>query len=106
MKSICIARASAFALSLGAAGTIAVAQNSGGAVAAHVAAAKQAAGPEWAGVFTTTCNAAAPQSPEPARGRGAAASAAPRPPGPPERTTWYAEPVKVFDNLYFLGQTE
>ena len=29
-----------------------------------------------------------------------------RPPGPPARDTWHAEPVKVFDNLYFLGQTE
>ena len=26
--------------------------------------------------------------------------------GPPDRSTWYAEPVKVFDNLYFLGQSE
>ena len=29
-----------------------------------------------------------------------------RPPGPPPRESWHAEPVKVFDNLYFLGQTE
>ena len=27
-------------------------------------------------------------------------------PGPPERSRWHAEPVKVFDNLYFVGQTE
>jgi metallo-beta-lactamase class B len=26
--------------------------------------------------------------------------------GTPERSTWYVEPVKVFDNLYFLGQSE
>jgi metallo-beta-lactamase class B len=26
--------------------------------------------------------------------------------GPPDRSTWYAEPVKVFDNLYFFGQSE
>ena len=26
--------------------------------------------------------------------------------GLPERSTWYAEPVKVFDNLYFFGQSE
>ena len=24
----------------------------------------------------------------------------------PDRSTWYAEPVKVFDNLYFFGQSE
>jgi metallo-beta-lactamase class B len=36
-----------------------------------------------------------------------AAGAAPRaaPPDPP-RDAWHAEPVKVFDNLYFLGMTE
>jgi metallo-beta-lactamase class B len=28
------------------------------------------------------------------------------PPAAPARETWHAEPVKVFDNLYFLGQTE
>jgi metallo-beta-lactamase class B len=104
MKSLSIAFASAFALSLGLGGTIAVAQNASGAVASHVAAAKQAAGQEWSGLFTTTCTAAS--DPQAARGRGSAAPAAPRPPGPPERSTWYAEPVKVFDNLYFLGQTE
>ena len=26
--------------------------------------------------------------------------------GAPARDTWYAKPVKVFDNLYFVGQTE
>jgi metallo-beta-lactamase class B len=25
---------------------------------------------------------------------------------PTDRSTWHAEPVKVFDNLYFVGQTE
>ncbi|MGH9241754.1 MAG: MBL fold metallo-hydrolase, partial [Vicinamibacterales bacterium] len=28
------------------------------------------------------------------------------PPAAPARETWYAEPQKVFDNLYFVGQTE
>jgi hypothetical protein len=27
-------------------------------------------------------------------------------PGPPPRAEWYAEPRKVFDNLYFVGQSE
>jgi len=85
-------------------GTIIVSgQGSSAAVNAHVAAAKNAAGPEWAGVFSRVCNEAAPTSPRPERG---AAPATPRPAGPPERSTWHAEPVKVFDNLYFLGQTE
>jgi hypothetical protein len=26
--------------------------------------------------------------------------------GPPAKETWHAEPVKVFDNLYFLGMKE
>src|SRR4029079_6775048 len=34
------------------------------------------------------------------------AAAPAQPPGPPDRSRWHAEPVKVFDNLYFLGQTE
>jgi metallo-beta-lactamase class B len=44
---------------------------------------------------------------------GAARGAAPRgggraggAPATPARETWYAEPQKVFDNLYFVGQTE
>src|SRR5262249_33258883 len=73
-------------------------------VDAHVAAARAAAGEGFAGVFNRICRGAvppaAPANPAPARG------AAPRPAGPPARETWHAEPVKVFDNLYFLGQTE
>jgi metallo-beta-lactamase class B len=38
--------------------------------------------------------------------RPAGAPGAQRPPGPPDKSTWYAEPVKVFDNLYFFGQSE
>jgi metallo-beta-lactamase class B len=28
------------------------------------------------------------------------------PSAPPERSQWHAEPLTVFDNLYFVGQTE
>src|SRR5690606_4097177 len=41
--------------------------------------------------------------------REAAASASPgRPPqrGAPSQEDWYREPVKVFDNLYYVGMTE
>ncbi|HXI31840.1 MAG TPA: MBL fold metallo-hydrolase [Vicinamibacterales bacterium] len=70
---------------------------------AHVAAAKAAAGSDFAGVFSRICTEAVPRTPsEPRPARGAA----PRPAGPPSRDTWHAEPVKVFDNLYFVGQTE
>jgi len=68
---------------------------------AHVAAAKAAAGTEFAGVFNRICTEAVGKAPAPP-GRGNA----PRPPGPPARDTWHADPVQVFDQLYFLGQTE
>jgi metallo-beta-lactamase class B len=58
-------------------------------------------------------DAAAPATPAPSpapAGQPGAAAAAPRgqgaPQGPPPRSEWYAEPRKVFDNLYFVGQSE
>jgi metallo-beta-lactamase class B len=67
---------------------------------AHVAAARAAAGQEHIGLFDRLCTAAAP-APAPAPRSPAA-----QPPGAPERSTWHAEPVKVFDNLYSLGEIE
>jgi metallo-beta-lactamase class B len=85
-------------LSLGTVVAQGVAQDAG-EIATHVAAAKTAAGKDFEGVFARVCaEARAPATP--------AAAPAPRPAGPPERSTWYAEPVKVFDNLYFVGQSE
>src|SRR5262245_39978477 len=78
-----------------------VAQSS--ATDAHVAGAKAAAGSDFAGVFNRICTEAVPQTPATPRG---ARGAAPRPSGPPPRDSWHAEPARVFDNLYFLGQTE
>jgi len=71
------------------------AQNAG--VAEHIAAARAVAG-EHAGMVDRLC----PMPP-------AAQAARNRPPparGTPAREDWYAEPVKVFDNLYFVGMTE
>jgi metallo-beta-lactamase class B len=62
-----------------------------------VSAAKQAAGLEWAGTFLRLCVV-----PPPAAPRGAAGASA-APPQPPAKSSWYAEPAKVADNLYFLG---
>jgi len=77
------------------------------AVAAHVAAAKAAAGTEWDGLFSRLCAAPAAPAPSASANQGAAAaSAPPRPAGPPDRATWYGPPVKVFDNLYYVGMTE
>lgn len=59
---------------------------------AHLAAAKQAAGLDYAGTLVRTCII-----PEMNVGGG----------GPrgviPDRSTWHAEPAKMFDNLYFIG---
>ena len=83
---------------------------------AHVAAAKAAAGDDFQNLFNFQCNGPGPGGPRGAagagagggagRGQGAARGGAPRQTGPPDRSTWHVEPVKVFDNLYFFGQTE
>ena len=66
-----------------------------GTVESHVAAAKAAAGTEHAVLFDGLCK---PAAGPPQRG-----------PGPrevPERATWHYEPVKVFDNLHYVGEKE
>jgi metallo-beta-lactamase class B len=92
----------AFAVAWGIASAGATAQSHAGSVDAHVAAAKAAAGTDFAGVFNRICTEAVPSSTPPAP----RPAAAPRPAGPPPRDSWHADPVKVFDNLYFLGQSE
>jgi len=80
---------------------------------AHVAAAKAAAGEDFQNLFNFQCYGPGPggQRPVPGAapiaqaGRGAGKGGG-RAAGPPDRSTWYAEPVKVFDNLYFFGQSE
>jgi len=57
-----------------------------------LAAAKAAAGFDFTGTLARIC--IAPQT-----GPGADV----RPPPPPDRATWFTEPAKVFDNLYFVG---
>src|SRR5579872_2724148 len=73
----------------------------------HIAAARAAAADDFKNLFNFQCYGPGPRMP------GAAAAAAARgggrggrQPGPPDKSTWYAEPVKVFDNLYFFGQSE
>src|SRR6266446_2880027 len=58
----------------------------------HLAAAKAAAGFDFAGTLARVC--IAPQT---------APGADVLPPPPPDRATWFTEPAKVFDNLYFVG---
>jgi metallo-beta-lactamase class B len=79
---------------------------------AHVAAAREAAGDTYRNLFDFLCAVPGPRGggPRGARPGGSAPDAGGRGrgrvPGPPDRSTWYAEPVKVFDNLYFVGQSE
>jgi metallo-beta-lactamase class B len=65
----------------------------------HVERARLAAGTDWTTLFGL-CN---PPKPSPAIQND---QASPTPSGPPPRSEWYAEPAKVFDNLYFLGDKE
>ena len=99
-----LAGAAAFALAAGTlvAGTgmrpaVLHAQSAVGTPEVHIEAARKAAGVEHKAVFDRTCGELTPPPPRPATAR---------PAGPPARDTWYAEPARVFDNLYFLGQSE
>jgi metallo-beta-lactamase class B len=83
------------------ASTNAMAQTGRDPAEARVKAAEAAAGREHKELFNILC---APPAPP------VLASATPAPPPPqenaPPRDQWHAEPVKVFDNLYWVGQTE
>jgi metallo-beta-lactamase class B len=62
--------------------------------AAHLAAAKKAAGTDFTGTLARTC-----VSPDPATiGGGNNAQRV-----IPDRATWYARPARMFDNLYWVG---
>jgi metallo-beta-lactamase class B len=61
-------------------------------IEAHLAAAKAAAGFDFPGLLARICVA-----PQTAPGADVA------PPPPPSRESWYTEPAKAFDNLYFVG---
>ena len=95
MKSIArrVFGAAVFVAAIG----MAYAQAPPATVDGYIGAAKQAAGTEWAGTFLRLC------VPGPAGPPAGRAGARGTPPRPPARETWYAEPAKVADNLYFLG---
>ncbi len=58
---------------------------------AHVAAARAAAGDNFQGLFNRVCY---PDRPVTSTAK------------PTDRTTWHADPARVFDNVYFVGQKE
>src|SRR3954466_4023324 len=100
MQRNIIRGALALGIALCGSATLILAQGAPNAAAqVHIEAARKAAGTENKGVFDVTCGYLTEPSP-------AAAPAASRTPGPPARNTWFREPAKVFDNLYFLGQSE
>jgi metallo-beta-lactamase class B len=74
-------------------------------IESHVAAAQalNAASPT-ALVNLCTPESAARATPQPQR--GGQPGAAPQPAGPPDRSRWAREPMKVFDNLYYVGERE
>ncbi|HKD29219.1 MAG TPA: MBL fold metallo-hydrolase [Xanthobacteraceae bacterium] len=72
--------------------TAAFGQQGANTIEAHLAAAKAAAGFDFTGTLARIC--IAPQT---------APGVDVRPPPPPDRATWFTEPAKVFDNLYFVG---
>lgn len=85
----------------------------------HIEAARVAAGAEHVGLFERVCTEAravatprargARRGAGQGRGRGDAARGGARrggPPAAPARETWHADPVKVFDNMYYVGMTE
>jgi len=88
-----------------------MAQTPPATVDGYVAAAKVAAGTDWAGTFARLCipgpafgagggRGASGGGRGASGGRGAVGGAGR---GAPPRETWHAEPARVADNLYFLG---
>ena len=72
----------------------AIAQNPADTIDAHLVAARTAAGFDFTGTLARLCVA-------PPMMLGGVRDVAPGP--PPARDTWFIEPAKVFDNLYFVG---
>src|ERR1039458_8541971 len=93
--------------------SILTAQNANDTADAHMAAAKAAAGDDFQNLFNFQCYGPGPGGPRAAAGAGRGPGGAPgagrgggRQQGPPDPSAWHVEPVKVFDNLYFFGQSE
>ena len=94
MKNHAINVGTVLAVGLGLYGARALAQNTPDAVDAHLISARTAAGFDFTGTLARLC--VAPVA-VPSTLRDVA-------PGPaPARDSWFTEPAKVFDNLYFVG---
>jgi metallo-beta-lactamase class B len=76
------------------------AQSNDDQIKQRIKVAQDAAGHEHTALFEALC--APPAPPVLTSSRPAAA----QPQGSPQRTNWHVEPVKVFDNLYYVGQSD
>src|SRR6202790_4210252 len=94
MKNHVASVASALILLASLCAASAFAQNSQDAIDAHLIAARNAAGFDFTGTLARLCVA-------PAAVPNTLRDVAPGP--APARETWFIEPAKVFDNLYFVG---
>jgi metallo-beta-lactamase class B len=94
MKRYALALLATAGLAAGFLASQAVGQPTSNTIEAHMAAAKAAAGEEHARLYNSLC-----VSPSAGPTTGAMGPA-------PERSTWLVEPMKVFDNLYFVGEKE
>ena len=74
-------------------------QSSPDTTQAHCAAAKTAAGAEHINLYNRFAEVCGDQPSPPA-------GAQPRRGGPPPQAAWHHDPVRVFDNLYFIGTNE
>jgi len=81
-------------------GAGAVAAQTQGSVDDHLTRARAASGQDFDALYGVTCDLVKPPAGAAPAAPAAAAS------GPPARATWHAEPAKVFDNVYFVGQSE
>jgi metallo-beta-lactamase class B len=94
MKNYATRVGAAFVLLSSLWGASAFAQNTADAIDAHLVTARNAAGFDFTGTLARLC-VAPPAVPITLRDVA---------PGPaPARDTWFIEPAKVFDNLYFVG---
>ena len=103
MKVQALGFLAAVALATGIAAAVVAAQQTADTVDAHVAAARTAGEKIHPGLFSSLCS---PTSIRPADAPQRGQRAGGAPPGPPDRSQWHAEPVKVFDNLFYVGMTE
>ena len=95
-----------FTLAVAAGMIITRAQTAPTTVDGLVSAAKVAAGTDWSGTFTRLCIPPPPAPSRGARGTGAGRGTAAATPATPPREKWHAEPAKVADNFYFIGEKD